>query len=533
MRIGSLFSGVGMLDVAVSVVFDAEMAWHSEVNPAAAKVLEYQCPGVPNLGDITQVNWSQVEPVDILCGGFPCQDVSCAGRRAGLGEGTRSGLWSYFAYAIAVLKPPIVVIENVRGLLSAKAKMEAPSGEEDVAPDDVERPANDVGVLRAAGAVLGDLSDLGYDAQWTTLAASAVGAPHKRERVFILATRRNALSDPADGGLGGAADARGEGGEGLRAGLEGCGGPRGANAADAANPERRDAEPEHLAQAGWSAAEPPECLGEGALGTGDAAEARAVGVTLLPTPTTQPATGNGHARNLGKEVQLLPTPRSSRGASTTEISYALGGERRDDDRPQGEVLLPTPTVQDSKSNGGAAQHERNTPPLNVVATLMPTPQARDWKEGMSNQRDLNDAILREDVTLLPTPSASDRFDPGRSSAKQGGDNLRTVCCNETVSEENHVPEVNWGKYAEAVKRWEGVTRPAPSPTEPNAKGNPRLAPMFAEWMMGWPEGWVTDPAIGLTRNDQLKAIGNGVVPHQAIAALRSLLPHAGIKVGDG
>lgn len=265
-----------------------------------------------------------------------------------------------------------------------------------------------------------------------------------------------------------------------------------------------------------------------------AAGARAVGVTLLPTPTTQPATGNGHARNLGKEVQLLPTPRSSRGASTTEISYALGGERRDDDRPQGEVLLlPTPTVQDSKNNGGAAQHERNTPPLNVVATLMPTPQARDWKEGMSNQRDLNDAILREDVTLLPTPSASDRFGPGRSSAKQGGDNLRTVCCNETVSEENHVPEVNWGKYAEAVKRWEGVTRPAPSPTEPNAKGNPRLAPMFAEWMMGWPEGWVTDPAIGLTRNDQLKAIGNGVVPHQAIAALRSLLPHAGIKVGDG
>jgi DNA (cytosine-5)-methyltransferase 1 len=96
-----------------------------------------------------------------------------------------------------------------------------------------------------------------------------------------------------------------------------------------------------------------------------------------------------------------------------------------------------------------------------------------------------------------------------------------------------VPEVEWGKYEEAVRRWEGVLgRPAPSPTEPNSKGNPRLAPAFAEFMMGWPEGWVTDPAIGLTRNDQLKAIGNGVVPHQAIAALRSLLPHAGIKVGN-
>jgi len=81
----------------------------------------------------------------------------------------------------------------------------------------------------------------------------------------------------------------------------------------------------------------------------------------------------------------------------------------------------------------------------------------------------------------------------------------------------------WGKYEAAILRWEALTRPAPAPTEPNKNGNPRLAAAFSEWMMGWPAGWVTDPAIGISRNDQLRIIGNGVVPQQAIAALNRLL----------
>jgi len=81
----------------------------------------------------------------------------------------------------------------------------------------------------------------------------------------------------------------------------------------------------------------------------------------------------------------------------------------------------------------------------------------------------------------------------------------------------------WGKYAPAIRRWEALTRPAPSPTEPNTKGNPRLSAAFAEWMQGWPAGWVTDPDIGISRNDQLRIIGNGVVVRQAVAALRWLL----------
>ncbi|QIQ63754.1 DNA methylase [Mycobacterium phage Phanphagia] len=182
MKLGSLFSGAGGLDIAVEQFFGARTVWHCELNPAASKVLAHRWPGVPNLGDITAVDWSEVEPVDILAGGFPCQDVSAAGRRAGIAEGTRSGLWALFAEVINQLRPGVVVIENVRGLLSARAYRAMESAESTVG-DGADGP-----VLRALGAVLGDLSDLGYDAQWITLAASDVGAPHRRERVFILAT---------------------------------------------------------------------------------------------------------------------------------------------------------------------------------------------------------------------------------------------------------------------------------------------------------------------------------------------------------
>jgi DNA (cytosine-5)-methyltransferase 1 len=219
-RIGSLFSGYGGLDLAVETFFDARAVWHSQYEPPdkkgrtdphqyAARVLAHHWPGVPNHGDITQVDWDQVEPVDILTGGFPCTDVSLAGKRAGLNTHTRSGLWAHMAHAIDVLRPRLVVIENVRGLLSAPA-------DGDMEPctwcvgDGPDEP-----VLRALGAVLADLASLGFDAEWVGLPASAVGAPHERFRIFILAwpaaadadglgahrpgTRRTWRPQPADG----------------------------------------------------------------------------------------------------------------------------------------------------------------------------------------------------------------------------------------------------------------------------------------------------------------------------------------------
>lgn len=181
MRSGELFAGVGGLGMAVNEVFDAEPAWFCEFDQAPSKVLAHRHPGVPNYGDVTQVHWPDVEAPQILAGGFPCQDVSLAGRRRGMKDGTRSGLWSEYVKAIDELRPEWVVIENVRGLLSADA-----AGNVEPCPwclgDDNEQHA-----LRALGAVLGDLADLGFDAEWTGLPASEIGAPHGRFRIFILA----------------------------------------------------------------------------------------------------------------------------------------------------------------------------------------------------------------------------------------------------------------------------------------------------------------------------------------------------------
>lgn len=191
MKIGSLFSGYGGLDLAVANVTGAKVAWHCEWDDAPSKILEAHFPGVSNYRDVSKVDFTQVEPVDILTGGFPCQDLSLAGKRAGLKDGTRSGLWSEFARAIEEIKPKLVVIENVRGLLSASATNpnlefcswcmgESGDGE----------PA-----LRALGAVLGDLADLGYDAKWTGVRAADAGAPHNRFRVFIIAYPADSSSE--------------------------------------------------------------------------------------------------------------------------------------------------------------------------------------------------------------------------------------------------------------------------------------------------------------------------------------------------
>lgn len=178
--VGSLFSGFGGLDAGVGIVLDVELAWYCEVEPAAVRVLEQHYPGVPNLGDITAVDWGQVAPVDIITGGFPCTDVSAAGLRAGLRAGTRSGLWAHMAVAIHRLQPQLVIVENVRGLLSAEADSQMESCPLCVGD------GPDSG-LRALGAVLGDLATLGWDAEWCVIPASAVDAPHRRERVFLAA----------------------------------------------------------------------------------------------------------------------------------------------------------------------------------------------------------------------------------------------------------------------------------------------------------------------------------------------------------
>jgi hypothetical protein len=131
---------------------------------------------------------------------------------------------------------------------------------------------------------------------------------------------------------------------------------------------------------------------------------------------------------------------------------------------------------------------------------------------------------RPTVDLLPTPNASDCTGGGAHPDNREGHSRQLIDFALLAG------STAWGKYEPAIRRWEHLAGPAPAPTEPNKNGNPRLSAAFSQWLMGWPDGWVTDPAIGISRNDQLKIVGNGVCPQQAAAALRYLMA---VATGSG
>lgn len=156
LTIGSLFSGVGGLELGLERAGLGPVLWQAEQDPYCQRVLAKHWPEAKRYDDVRDIDGS-AERVDIICGGFPCQDVSNAGKRAGM-AGERSGLWREFARIVRELRPRFVVVENVSALLG-----------------------------RGFGDVLGDLAACGYDAQWDCIPAAAVGAHHRRDRLFIIA----------------------------------------------------------------------------------------------------------------------------------------------------------------------------------------------------------------------------------------------------------------------------------------------------------------------------------------------------------
>jgi DNA (cytosine-5)-methyltransferase 1 len=190
LTIGSLFSGIGGLELGLErgIGNGAHTVWQVEQNEYCRAVLAKHWPDATRYEDVRHVGRSNLTPVDVICGGFPCQDISTAGAKAGL-AGQRSGLWREYARIVGELRPRYVVVENVAALLS-----------------------------RGFGDVLGDLAALGYDAWWDCIPASAVGAPIGREgrdRIWLVAypngrgrsgprlsrqARRKLLGRPAGGG---------------------------------------------------------------------------------------------------------------------------------------------------------------------------------------------------------------------------------------------------------------------------------------------------------------------------------------------
>jgi DNA (cytosine-5)-methyltransferase 1 len=155
LTVGSLFSGIGGLDLGLERA-GMQVIWQSEIDPFACKVLKKHWPEVPNYGDIKQIDWATIPKPDVICGGYPCQPFSTAGKRRGTDDPRH--LWPWVRTAISELRPRYAILENVRGHLT-------------------------MGALQ----VLGEITELGYDAEWRIVSAAGVGAPHRRDRLIIVA----------------------------------------------------------------------------------------------------------------------------------------------------------------------------------------------------------------------------------------------------------------------------------------------------------------------------------------------------------
>jgi DNA (cytosine-5)-methyltransferase 1 len=189
-KIGSLCSGYGGLDMAMEAYYNAETVWMCDIDKYSSIVIKERW-GLPNLGDLKTVDWLAVEPIDILTAGYPCQPFSTAGQRKGLED--ERHIWPYIKEIIGTLQPKRVILENVRGHLTLGFKE-----------------------------VLKDLTEIGYDARWAIVRASDVGAPHRRERLFVLAQPSNSngeglqrawneTNDTSNGSTTNANDSRGFG----------------------------------------------------------------------------------------------------------------------------------------------------------------------------------------------------------------------------------------------------------------------------------------------------------------------------------
>lgn len=557
--IGSLCSGYGGLDMAAEALTGGTTLWHCEYDDHPSTLLALRYPGVPNYGDLKALDWTETE-VDVLTAGYPCQPFSGAGKR--LGTDDPRHLFPYIAQGVERMRPPLLLLENVRGHLSLGFDV-----------------------------VLAELDRIGYDARWTLLRAADVGAPHGRSRLWIAARDRQAggwpvlLGEPtavldegewvqAQGGLFGhiAADKPGTAGTMVRgarwdttADLAHVGGllptPRSTAARTGRSSMTRDGQ--------WSAPSLEQAL---ELGRGELPrefrswdEVPGWQGSLMPTPRTTDANGAGTHGDGGPDlrtvVSLLGTPRASdyKGAGPVGSPSHKHMLERGYLPAQVTDLLPTPTSADSNSSGGS-QPEYVTLTDAVVRTdmgtrsnprhdtLLPTPKATDGTKGGPNQRGssgdltLPSAVMPERLALLPTPTTQPQTGNGHarnlgaevqdllptptSAAGLGGNLSRSGARSDELLLPGVAKQVtdaaSWGPYAAAVARWEGLTRPAPPPTEPGRSG-PRLSPAFVEWMQGLPTGWVTGADLGLTRNAQLMMLGNGVVPQCAAAAFGLLL----------
>ena len=426
MKTLSLFSGVGGLDAAVSHALGCEIVAHCEADAYCRKVLARHWPAVPCFDDVQTLTAEQVGAIDCICGGFPCTDLSVAGKQAGI-NAEKSGLWWHYLRLVRELRPAVVVIENVPPLYRTPAWREA---------------------------VEGSLDALDYGVAWTLCTASDVGAPHRRERCFALAVRR-------------------------------------------------------------------DCPWPKFVGTVARAEQSDPGDAHWPTMTTQAASDSGTPSEMRRNTPNL--------AATVRM---VGD-------------WPTPVAGDSKSAGSRCLPGSNAHPSESLTDAVRPDRAKK-------------------ADKWTPPTASDCFGAGRAGNLEGGDNLRTQVVQVWQTPCAHEARLGYqhrhaGAKGTQISLTTQVVDDAggPKPTRGVAGGT--LSADWVERLMGVPTGftacdgppqtidfapdWPAGRVPGLdgaspqydwepprlvlpksvpNRNKRLKALGNAVVPQQAVLALSRL-----------
>ena len=397
LTIGSLCTGYGGLDLAVQETINAAPLWFADNDPAASRILHHHWPTVPNLGDITAINWRTTPPVNILTAGFPCQPFAAAGQRQGTNDDRH--LWPYIRTAIRHLRPDYIYLENVAGLRS-------------------------LGLDR----VLGDMAEDGLHVEWESLRASTIGAPHHRERIFILATPPDTRGQEL---------------------------PRGPRLRPNETTPLRRRRPSHRhnqthnfgpytpAIQRWeqrtTAAPPPTRL-EG-LNHADHAETRPPEVLRN---LREGVFSQAIQRETGRSNEV-PEPQDMRTVVRKQQESSASGlsqmESAADSQPRGMLTVPSDRESTCPSQGQEPREQRSRQPDDSVRELPP-------ETALGGGQGVQDA---------------------RNTEVDWGQYTQAIR--------------RWERI---------LGRAAPNPTELNRNGKPHLAAEFSSWMMGLPPGHITE-----------------------------------------
>ena len=570
LRTGSICSGYLGLDAAVRSAFGGETVWVADSDPDVSRLLAHRIPGVPNLGDITQVNWASVPEVDIVTAGYPCQPFSLAGKQKGMND--ERNIWPSIASALGILRPRLAIFENVPNHLQMKMGF---------------------------GQVTGDLHSLGYDLHWALVNACDAGAPHRRRRLFMIAVNRDCASctvpagdlaafyddgawwDPQGGLFGpekfeGKFPSSGVMTDGRAYALPAPVIPAPVIPGSLLPTPSAGVFNDGEGLESWEARRQRN-LAKGYNGNGQGTPLTIAVQQLLPTPIAGDTAGvrnstagrtPGASAHSGTTLTdavtlLLPTLNATdyKGPGQPEGTLRNGRLRPDSDadlptavrrladdsddaRHSNPALLPV-SAATLGSNGGRiteAKAREGGTLIEALSTLLKTPTAQLGINGgsqdpakrragghgptLADQIEQELALNQPEPELLPSPAARD-FRSGKSNLI--GTNARPL--SEVVEMlPDQSPGISttsdsgrafwdWKQYHPAILRWERVlNRPCPHPVEPGKRSGQRLSAPFVEWMMDVPPGWVT-AVPGLSRDAQLKILGNGVVPRHGALGL--------------